>query len=224
MHASPPPLPDALQRGSALSITPFLSSLCRLLHLHRPPQHLHPHLPMSLHTKRTLLYIAPSRFFNVLSEGALHCPRLEDHLFDLFVRVAQSHDCTTTPNCDSVWSHHGCPNDDVQIQSSGCREKPKAPTVDPPGALLDSVDDLHRPSLRCSSHAASRESGSHTVKPVETPVSTNSSPHSGHELVNRGVTLYCQELRDLHRSRLAHASEIVSHEVCNHEVLGSILL
>ena len=58
---------------------------------------------------------------------------------------------------------------------------------------------------------------------AEPDLGAQRAAHGAHEVVQAGVRLERAERRHLHRSRLAHAPEVVAREVDDHHVLGVVL-
>ena len=101
------------------------------------------------------------------------------------------------------------------------REISKSTRVDSAGADFEPVQDAHRRQLRRARHRPRREARRKRIHRSDPRGQV--AAHRTHELVHARVRLNIKQLLYGHRADLANPTEVVAHQVDNHEIFGAFL-
>ena len=116
---------------------------------------------------------------------------------------------------------HGGADGHRQAGTPAGTEPAHQPAVDPAGVVLQAVDEPAGGRLGRAGHRAGRERGRQQGHEVHVGPQPGGDPRR--ELPHRGVPLEAGHAVGPHRARPGHPTEVVAHQVDDHDQLGPLL-
>jgi hypothetical protein len=150
-----------------------------------------------------------------------HRPRLEEALLELGLRIGPGRDAAAGAEPDAVAAYLERPDGHVQLEPGNRARVADRAGVRLAPARLELGDHAHRLDLRRARDRPGREGC-----PQELAVAHLRPQRAGdarHEMPHPGSGARRRQLGHVDRAVLAHAPEVVAHEVDDHHVLGPVL-
>jgi len=136
-------------------------------------------------------------------------------------RVGVCHDSATYVHVGSILLYQQRSDDHREIEPTTQVEIAERAGVHRAPHRLDAVEDAHGRDLRRSRHRSGWKGGADEIDGVA--VAAKPSRDGRHHLEHGRVALDRHQLGHRHAADLADPTEVVAHEIDDHQVLGAVL-